>query len=199
MRSKAEHFVAATGQLAIALLLLEVSCFRATANDEAALWRALASGGHVALMRHATAPGYGDPASFTIGDCTTQRNLSEEGRAQAKRMGEAFRANGAGNVRVYSSQWCRCMDTAEQLGLGPVEELPALNSLHGHAQNAGPQLKAFSQFLAGQPREGPSLVLVSHHATIARFVGAGTASGAVVVARRDGAGGLEVLGTLPAR
>lgn len=194
-----EHFVAATRQLAAALALLSLACFPAAASDEAALWKALASGGHVALMRHATAPGNGDPANFTIGDCATQRNLSDEGRAQARRMGEAFRAQGVDNVRVYSSQWCRCLETARLLGLGQVEELPALNSLHGRPENAEPQASAFTDFLNGLPRDGPSVVLVSHHATISRFAGVGTASGAVVVAKANGAGGLDVLGTLPAR
>ena len=89
-------------------------------TDEAALWAALREGGHVALMRHAIAPGVGDPAGFRLDDCTTQRKLSAQGRAQARAIGERFRANGIATAAVFSSQWCRCLDTARELALGEV-------------------------------------------------------------------------------
>ena len=73
------------------------------AAAEEALWRALASKGHVALLRHAIAPGTGDPPDFAVGDCSTQRNLSQEGRAQAERIGDRFRDNGIEAARVVSS------------------------------------------------------------------------------------------------
>ena len=97
-------------------LLLPVLAFGADA-DEAALWKALRDGGHVALMRHAIAPGVGDPAGFRLDDCTTQRKLSAQGRAQARAIGERFRANGITTAAVFSSQWCRCLDTARELAL----------------------------------------------------------------------------------
>lgn len=84
--------------------------------------------GHFAIMRHALAPGTGDPRNFDLTDCSTQRNLSEAGREQAKAVGELLRKSGIEKAGVYSSQWCRCLDTATLLGLGPVTELPALNS-----------------------------------------------------------------------
>jgi broad specificity phosphatase PhoE len=96
------------------MLALSVS-FSAVASataDDATLWRALASKGHFALLRHAIAPGTGDPPGFTLGDCDTQRNLSAEGRAQAERIGARLRENGIAAARVLSSQWCRCLDTA---------------------------------------------------------------------------------------
>ena len=73
----------------------------------------LQSGGHVALMRHALAPGTGDPAELTIGDCSTQRNLNDTGRMQARATGDYFREAGVQFQAVYSSEWCRCMETAE--------------------------------------------------------------------------------------
>jgi phosphohistidine phosphatase SixA len=83
-------------------------------------WRALAAPGHVALMRHAlTTPGVGDPPGFRLGDCTTQRNLSQEGRAAAVRLGEAYRSRAVRVARILSSEWCRCLDTARLMDLVP--------------------------------------------------------------------------------
>jgi hypothetical protein len=87
------------------------------AEDSSEAWKALAEGGHVALIRHGSAPGPslgagGDPPGFRIGDCRTQRNLDEIGRAEAKILGEAFRTHGVRVDRIQSSPWCRCMETA---------------------------------------------------------------------------------------
>ena len=111
-----------------AIVLAIAATAPAAKADEAALWEALRDGGHVALLRHALAPGTGDPVDFTLGDCTTQRNLSDEGSAQARRIGQRFRDNGIEAARVYTSQWCRCVETAELLDLGPVSEQPAASN-----------------------------------------------------------------------
>jgi hypothetical protein len=94
------------------------------AND----WDALETPGAFAIMRHALAPGTGDPAGFDVTNCATQRNLDERGREQARRIGEAFSDRGHSFDVVLTSQWCRCRDTADLLDLGPVEEVPAFNS-----------------------------------------------------------------------
>src|SRR5206468_7423164 len=108
--------------LAVALMAAPVA---AAASDEA--WAALAKGGHVALMRHGNAPpGYGDPPGFKIDDCQTQRNLDERGREQARALGEAFRQHGVRVDRILSSPWCRCLETARLLAVGPVETSWAL-------------------------------------------------------------------------
>lgn len=86
-----------------------------SAENQASLWRAVRSGSALVLMRHALAPGTGDSETFTIGDCQTQRNLSENGRRQARAIGDLFRVSGIDNAKVYSSQWCRCLETAELL------------------------------------------------------------------------------------
>jgi hypothetical protein len=114
--------------LACLCLLLPLSAAAQTDADEAALWAALRDGGHVALIRHALAPGTGDPPEFRVEDCRTQRNLSPAGRAQARAIGERFRANGIGTAAVFSSQWCRCLDTARALALGEVTPFAGLNS-----------------------------------------------------------------------
>jgi hypothetical protein len=97
--------------------------------DEAAAWAALGEGGQIALMRHAvTVPGIGDPPGFRLGDCATQRLLSDTGREQAKAIGAALRERGVSADRVLSSAWCRCVDTAELMDVGPVEIFEPLNS-----------------------------------------------------------------------
>ena len=96
----------------------------AVAND----WAALDQPGAIAIMRHALAPGTGDPAGFELGDCSTQRILNDAGRQQARSIGEAFRARGIVFDHVFTGQWCRTRETAELLGLGPVTEVKALNS-----------------------------------------------------------------------
>ena len=95
---------------------------------EQEIWRALSSKGNIALIRHTIAPGVGDPPEFSINDCDTQRNLSKEGRLQAKRLGDRFRKNGIETAKIFSSQWCRCLETAKYLNLGDVIIEPGLNS-----------------------------------------------------------------------
>src|SRR5688500_16468822 len=92
----------------------------APAADEAELFEALRTGRAAALLRHALAPGIGDPAEFRLDDCATQRNLSAAGRDQARAIGERLRAQGITQAEVYSSQWCRCLETARLLDLGAV-------------------------------------------------------------------------------
>lgn len=83
---------------------------------------------HAALMRHATAPGSGDPDHFRLDDCTTQRNLSETGRAEARETGRLLRAAGLADALVLTSRWCRATDTARELDLGEVDPFPPLDS-----------------------------------------------------------------------
>ena len=87
------------------------------------LWDAFKSGNHIILIRHAFAPGFSDPENFNVKDCTTQRNLNNTGRNQARRIGDLFRMQGIQNARIYSSQWCRCLETAKLLKLGNVKIL----------------------------------------------------------------------------
>ena len=148
----------------------------------------LRAGGHVLIIRHAEAPGFGDPADFRIGDCATQRNLNEAGREQARAIGDWLRARGIEQARVYSSQWCRCLETAELLNLGTVTELPALNSFFERPQDREPNMEALRDFLDRQKLEGAPVVLVTHQVTITgltgEFVSSGT--GVVVAVRPDG-------------
>ena len=179
--------------LVAALSLLTVPA-RAAA-EEAALWRALASGEAVALLRHALAPGTGDPANFVLRDCATQRNLSDEGRAQAARIGERLRANGIGQARVLSSQWCRCLETARLLGFGSIEELPVLNSFFRRFERREEQTQGLMTWLANQTGQGPT-VLVTHQVNITALTGVYPTSGELVFVRSGDDEGIVVLGTV---
>lgn len=152
--------------------------------------------GLVVLMRHAEAPGIGDPEGFRLRDCATQRNLSGDGREQARRVGERLRRMGIGQAAVYSSQWCRCLDTARLLGIGEVREMPALNSFFGRSGERDAQVAEVRRFLAALPPGGPPVVLVTHQVVITALTGVHPASGESVLLRANGTGEPEVVGRL---
>jgi phosphohistidine phosphatase SixA len=158
----------------------------------------LAKPGRVLMLRHANAPGVGDPPGFRPGDCATQRNLDAAGRAQAARLGERLAKAGIARARVYSSQWCRCLETARLLNLGPVDELPALNSFFGRTQDRDANLAALRAFLARLPADGPPVVLVTHQFTIGAFTGQGIESGGGTVFELNGSGAPRVVGAIAA-
>ena len=138
----------------------------------------LSQPGIVAIVRHAHAPGTGDSTRFMLKDCTTQRNLDVRGREQAQEIGAAIRAAGVTVDRVLTSQWCRCRDTARLLDLGPIEELPALNSFFRNPARADRQTAELRQFLFGLP-PGEIVILVTHYVNIRALTGRGAASGEV--------------------
>ncbi|MEO1206717.1 MAG: histidine phosphatase family protein [Pseudomonadota bacterium] len=169
------------------------------ANDDAALWDRLRRGEVFVMMRHALAPGTGDPANFDVNDCSTQRNLSERGRGQAREIGDLFRANGIGSAQVVSSAWCRCQDTASELKLGPVETLDALNSFFENRDQAGPQTAALEAWLTARranPTETAPLVLVTHQVNISGLVGSFTRSGEMVFIEQRADGGFAAVGSI---
>ena len=147
----------------------------------------LSEPGIVAILRHAVAPGTGDPATFALDDCTTQRNLDARGRKQARKVGAAIRAAGATVDRVVTSQWCRCRDTARFLDLSPVEDLPTLNSFFKNRDRAGPQTAELRQFLLRLP-PAETVVLVTYQVNITALTGRIAASGEVFLLEigRDG-------------
>ena len=163
--------------------------------ESSSLWNALRSPGHVALIRHSIAPGNGDPSTFVLDDCRTQRNLSEEGRNQAKRIGVHFRSNGILRARTLSSQWCRCRETAELLGLGTVEDLPILNSFFQRFMDRDRQTQELIEWLASQTLNEP-LLLVTHQVNITALTNVYPSSGEIVVIHRSGKGKISVVGSL---
>lgn len=184
--------------LSLALLPLAILVFDtriSTAMASADPWVALRSGGHLVLMRHAIAPGVGDPAGFEVKDCATQRNLSEEGRTQARAIGAMFRSNGVSAALVYSSQWCRCLETARLLELGAVQELSALNSFFDGRDQARAQTDATRAWIKRAPLTTPT-VLVTHQVNITALTGYTPQSGEIVVVKRGPSGALSVVGTV---
>jgi broad specificity phosphatase PhoE len=195
MQRAVEQSSALSAWLAAGALAVIVTC-QAAAGAEAFPIERLDEGGYVVMLRHATAPGVGDPESFRLGDCATQRNLSDQGRVQARRLGERLRAQGIAAAEVYSSQWCRCLETAELLDLGPVEQLPALNSFFSRPAERAANLAALRRFLADLAEDGPPVILVTHQVTISAITGSGTVSGEAIVLAVDGTGQPPVVGTI---
>ena len=145
---------------------------------------------HVLLMRHAIAPGIGDPAGYKLQDCKTQRNLDATGRAQAQKTGQWLKAQGVGNALVFSSAWCRCKETAENLAFGTPALEASLNSFFDDMRQ-GPQSNAnLQKFVANQlkAKGDKALVLVTHQVNMTEFTGATVGSGDMVLAKVNAAG-----------
>lgn len=167
----------------IALLVLPAGLSPAPAS-EAAAWAALRAGG-VVVFRHAIAPGVGDPAGFKLGDCGTQRNLDAAGRAQAARIGAAFRRENVAVGEVLSSRWCRATETAELAFPGKVTPAPAFDSFFQDRADEPEQTAAARRLLLAWKGPG-ALVVVSHQVNITALTGVVPASGEGVVLVPEG-------------
>jgi broad specificity phosphatase PhoE len=181
--------------LGAVLLAGAVTATAGAAPADDALWRLLARGGHVVLIRHAiTTPGVGDPPGMRLDDCSSQRNLTDEGRRHAARVGEAFRARRVPVERVLSSPWCRCLETAT-LAFGQAERWEPLANLFGRAGERETQVRQLTP-VVGERRTGGNLVLVSHGSTISALTGISPGTAELVVVRPDGDGRFTVAGRL---
>jgi phosphohistidine phosphatase SixA len=183
-------------RLAIALLAALLA-LPAPARASEELWGLLRRGGQVVLIRHAvTVPGVGDPPGMRLDDCGSQRNLSDEGRRDARRLGEAFRARAVPVDRVLASPWCRCLETA-RLAFGRAEAWAALGNLFGRSELAAGQV-AEMRPVVSEPRGGANLVLVSHGSTIGALTGINPGTAEMVIVTPQGAGRFAVAGRLRA-
>ena len=165
---------------------------------EEMLWEKLAQADeatYVVLLRHALAPGTGDPASFQLNDCSTQRNLSEAGREQSIAIGDAFRSRDIPVIEVLSSQWCRCLETAELMNIGPVEAFPALNSFFRDRDTADTQTTQIQDYVAANSDRPGVIVMVTHQVNITALSDVFPQSGSAVVVQLEG-GQLNVLGEI---
>lgn len=163
---------------------------RESNSSESAVWDALKRGGHVVLMRHAqTVPGTGDPPNFKLNDCTTQRNLNDVGRTQSRAWGEAFTKRNIPLAGVYSSQWCRCVDTAKiAFGkLARVDTWPALNSHFDTPQTAALQAEQVRGGISVRMKSAQNIVLVTHQVNITELTGRVPAMGEAIVLRWESA------------
>lgn len=148
-----------------------------------------------AIMRHATAPGFGDPENFTLGQCNTQRNLNDQGRREARTLGDAIRKRGIKLTAVYSSQWCRCLHTAEELNVGKVQELPSLNSFFQEQGIRDTQIAALKKHVAALKADD-KVLYVTHQVNTTGLTGVYPASGQIILFRMTASGEVEVLGKL---
>jgi len=128
-------------------------------------------------LRHAIAPGGGDPAHFDVNDCRTQRTLSAQGREQSRQIGAQLKSLGVKPTQVWSSQWCRSAETAELMGLGEVKPLPALNSFFRNPSVGPAQIAELQRFIRELDPKGGPYVMVSHQVVVSglnnTFVGSG--------------------------
>ena len=183
-------------RLMLSFALLFTTATKSTVEaDDDGTWRALAAPGTVAVMRHALAPGFSDPDNFDVKDCTTQRNLNDAGRDQARRIGAALRSRGLTFDKVYSSEWCRCQETAALLDIGPVTPLPALNSFFENRSNEPQQTAYMREFLAKNASQ-QKLFLVTHQVNIWALAGYGTDSGEIIVVKPNQDGEMTYLGSI---
>jgi phosphohistidine phosphatase SixA len=161
-------------------------------------WQLLRQPGHVVLMRHADAPGsggFGDPPGFRLEDCATQRGLSDEGRAHARRTGEAFRKYGVAFNRVLTSPWCRCKETAQLVIGSEADTFAPLSNLVSRGEHSDEQVGALKAYLAGL--DGNTRVLfVTHGVVINALTGIQPASGEMVIVRPGTGGEPAVVGRL---
>jgi broad specificity phosphatase PhoE len=160
---------------------------RAFAN-EADTWRRLREGTFVILMRHAsTEPGLGDPPGYSLADCRTQRNLSEKGREESRRIGERFRAERVRIARVYTSPWCRCRETA-MLAFGRAEDWQPLSSIFDFPHNEPEYSERVRKRIGSYGRRDPggNVVMVTHNVNIAALSRHSVAQGEMVLMRPDG-------------
>ena len=179
----------------IIFLILSLFLFLFTsqliASDKA--WSLTQEGNKIILIRHSLAPGGGDPPGFKINDCDTQRNLNKTGINQSKKIGKLFTKNKVPVDQIFSSQWCRCKDTAKY-AFGNYKEFTALNSTFQSPfnKNEGKQLKELYNFVRKWDGKGKNLVLITHYSIITAVTNAVPSSGEIVVTNKN----FKVLGTI---
>jgi phosphohistidine phosphatase SixA len=142
-------------------------------SAQATLASELSDGQHVLLMRHADAPGFGDPAGYQLDQCSTQRNLGEYGKKQAALIGVWLKQQGITSANVMSSPWCRCIDTAKLLNLGKVQLAPALGSFFDNMSLEKQQTKELEKLVQSTLKNNNKtpLILVTHHVNIQAYTG----------------------------
>lgn len=169
--------------------------------NELAIWDKLQGTtpkGYVLLMRHSFAPGVGDPENFSLNDCSTQRNLSDIGRQDARDIGKWLERRQIKITRVESSRWCRAIETAELLNLGKVRLNRNLDSLFQESDLVNhPQTIRIRKQIVDYRNKTGLLILVGHFVNISAITNVGVASGEGVVVRADSKGVIRIVGTTP--
>ena len=175
-------------------LLLIFICINPSvkADSKKTLIDELQKGGKLIFIRHAYAPGGGDPDNFDINDCTTQRNLSDNGRIQSQKIGNFFEENNISIGKVYSSEWCRCKETAS-IAFKKYETINFLNSFFSakFANNKKKQIIDFDKFISNWDKD-QNLVFVTHYVVISEILNYAPSSGEIVISDKD----LKVIDTI---
>lgn len=173
-----------------------VLCVWAVSVSHAAesIWDVSRAPGSVVVLRHSFAPGGFDPPDASLDDCSTQRNLDEQGRAQARRVGDAFLRNGVAVGAVLSSPRCRCLDTA-RLAFGQAQAWDVLQGALNDGERRQRQLAEIREAIAGH-WSGPALVLVTHGSVVTDLTGLSIRMGEFVVLRRAPDGSHAAAGQL---
>ncbi len=145
-------------------------------------WSPAKEGEKIILIRHALAPGRGDPKGFKLNDCKTQRNLNQIGIDQSKKIGKLFDENNIKIDQVFSSQWCRCIDTA-RYAFKNYKELPALNSTFSspYDKNEKKQINELKSIIKEWNGKGGNLILVTHYVIILALTGKTSSSGELII------------------
>ncbi|MCC3449359.1 MAG: histidine phosphatase family protein [Microcoleus sp. PH2017_40_RAT_O_B] len=186
-------------------LVLSIGIINATTTSDAATnaqtqagWQLLQRGetGLVVAMRHAIAPGTGDPANFKLGDCSTQRNLSAQGRTQAQQIGAEFRNRNIKIARVLSSQWCRCLETAKLINLGKVEPLRTLNSFFSDSSKEARQTATIRKLIVDNRNTKGAIIMVTHQVNITAITNIVPQSGEAVILKSDEQGKIKIVGRI---
>ena len=178
----------------ISLLIIIFSLISFLTHASEQNWKPAQDGDKIILIRHAKAPGGGDPEGFKIEDCKTQRNLDMMGINQAKKIGKLFREKKVKIDKVLSSQWCRCKDTAKY-AFKNYFEFPALNSTFqsSFAKNEPKQLKQLQTFVNNWDGDGGNLVLITHYSIITAITNVVPSSGEIIITDKK----FNVLSTIP--
>ena len=156
-------------------------------------WGLAKSGGKIILIRHALAPGRGDPDGFDIKNCKTQRNLDQIGISQSKKIGSLFIENNIKIDKVLSSQWCRCKDTA-RYAFKNFKEFSALNSTFSppYDKREKRQIEELKNYIKNWKGDGGNLILITHYVVILALTGVAPSSGELVIIDKN----LNVLSTI---
>lgn len=154
-------------------VILCACCLYLPILTKAALVSDLKDGQHILLMRHADAPGYGDPKGYVIGQCSTQRNLGDYGKNQAKAIGSWLSKQGIDKAQIFSSPWCRCLETAQLINLGPVKIEASIGSFFDDMSLEQKQTKQLEQFVKNELHNQAKapIILVTHHVNIQAYTG----------------------------
>ena len=170
--------------ISLIIIFFLTSSHKIQANDNN--WKPAVDGDKIIMIRHALAPGMGDPNEFKINDCSTQRNLNEKGISQSKKIGKLFKEKKIKVDQVLSSQWCRCKDTA-RYAFKNFKEFSPLNSTFSAPfdKNEKKQIKELKNFVQKWDGRGGNLILVTHYVIILAMTGEASSSGELVITDKN--------------